>query len=301
MEEREKEQLLQHNPIVIEALMQTWTDGSLKELSDSEQGWPGRIAERVLRHREMARKPAKHRLNDPIDRVVDDYVNRRKGKLLEAKLQLRKRFDGLDHDIQEKVMMAFMEQGSQREREFIYSKLYGDGFWVDDYIPLVQRWWEQFHDGKMGKVVVKYCPREYIMEHLEELDHRCNYATLCLRTGMTPDPERLPAWTYLYVLKTSGGQLRFREGEKVILGWVRQHLYERQGSDAELLHSIFDVPYVSRMLAYLGEMGMAEDILAIEEFDKRMQSCNRHEWANAVIKSIEERFGLGDYVFKSVK
>ena len=71
-------------------------------------------------------------------------------------------------------------------------------------------------DGRKerAKVVVKYCPREYILAHLEELDRKCNYATLCLRTGIEPDPERLPAWTYLYVLKTSGGQLRFREGEE---------------------------------------------------------------------------------------
>lgn len=52
-----------------------------------------------------------HRLNYPIEEVLDDYVNRRTGKLVEAKRQLKKRFDGMDHDMQEKVMMAFMEHG----------------------------------------------------------------------------------------------------------------------------------------------------------------------------------------------
>ena len=240
-----------------------------------------------------------HRLNYPIEEVLDDYVNRRTGKLVEAKRQLKKRFDGMDHDMQEKVMMAFMVQGGEKEREFIYDKLYGDEFWVDDYIPLVQQWWEQFQDGKMGKVVVKYCPREYILAQLEELDRKCNYATLCLRTGIEPDPERLPAWTYLYVLKTSGGQLRFREGEEVVFKWVRKYLYE-EASDKPVC-SIYDIPYVRRMLAYLGEMGRTDDIMAIDAFEKRMKSIPRTEWGTAVIKALEDEFSFQPFVYDVVE
>lgn len=245
------------------------------------------------------RKHSTHRLNYPIEEVLDDYVNRHTGKVVEAKRQLKKRFDGLEHSMQEKVMMAFMGLGKQAEREFIYEKLYGEDFWVDDYIPLVQKWWEEFHDGKMGKVIVKYCPREYILTHLEELDHRCNYATLCLRTGIEPDPERLPSWTYLYVLKTSGGQLRFRKGEEAVFKWVRKYLYE-EASDRPVC-SIYDIPYVRRMLAYLGEMGRVDDIMAIDAFDKRMRNVHRTEWGTTVIKALEEEFGFPPFVYDEVK
>ena len=151
----------------------------------------------------------------------------------------------------------------------------------------------------MGKVVVKYCPREYILAHLEELDRKCNYATLCLRTGIEPDPERLPAWTYLYVLKTSGGQLRFREGEEVVFKWVRKYLYE-EASDKPVC-SIYDIPKVRRMLAYLGEMGRTDDIMAIDAFDKRMKSIPRTEWGTAVIKALEEEFGFPPFVYDVVE
>jgi len=244
-------------------------------------------------------KNGSRRLNYPIEEVLDDYMNRHTGKVVEAKRQLKKRFDGLDHSMQEKVMMAFMAQGGQREREFIYDKLYGDEFWVDDYIPLVQKWWEEFQDGKLGKVVVKYCSREYILTHLEELDHRCNYATLCLRTGIEPDPERLPSWTYLYVLKTSGGQVRFREGEEMVFKWVRKYLYE-EASDKPVC-SIYDIPYVRRMLAYLGEMGRVEDIMAIDAFDKRMRNTPRATWGTAVIKALEEEFSFAPFVYRVVE
>lgn len=297
-----KENVRDLHPTMLTALLES-LDGHDLDLIDKCTDW---FEIKVLKGRmldgrkERAKvKNSTHRLNYPIEEVLDDYVNRHTGKVVEAKRQLKKRFEGLDHDMQEKVMMAFMKQGGQRERDFIYDKLYGDEFWVDDYIPLVQKWWEEFQDGKLGKVVVKYCSREYILTHLEELDHRCNYATLCLRTGIEPDPERLPSWTYLYVLKTSGGQLRFREGEEVVFRWIRKYLYE-EASDKPVC-SIYDIPYVRRMLAYLGEMGRVEDIMAIDDFEKRMRCIPRSEWGTSVIKALEEEFSFAPFVYRVVE
>jgi len=288
---------------LVTALLETLDDYDL-ELIDKCTDWSELqvLNGRMLDGRKSRAKAGNvsHRLNYPIDEVLDDYVNRRKGRLVEAKRQLKKRFDGLDHDKQEAVMMAFMSQGGRSERSFIYRKLYGEEFWTDSYIPLVQKWHEEFpYDYDIAKVIVKYCPREYILDHLEELEGRCNYATLCLRTGITPDPEKLPCWTYLYVMKTVGGQLRFRLGEEVVLKWVRQYLYE-EGSD-EPVHSIYDIPYVRRMLAYLGEMGMVDDIMAIDALEKRMRSVHRTEWGRAVIKAIEDEFDFPEVVYREVK
>ena len=297
-----KENVHDLHPTMLTALLES-LDGHDLDLMEKCTDW---FEIKVLKGRMLdgrkERAKVKHstyRLNYPIEEVLDDYVNRHTGKVVEAKRQLKKRFDGLDHSMQEKVMMAFMEQGGQRERDFIYDKLYGDEFWVDDYIPLVQKWWEEFQDGKLGKVVVKYCSREYILTHLEELDHRCNYATLCLRTGIEPDPERLPSWTYLYVLKTSGGQVRFREGEEVVFRWVRKYLYE-EASDKPVC-SIYDIPYVRRMLAYLGEMGRVEDIMAIDAFEKRMRNTPRAKWGTAVIKALEDEFSFAPFVYRVVE
>lgn len=297
-----KENVHDLHPTMLTALLES-LDGHDLDLIDKCTDW---FEIKVLKGRmqdgrkERAKvKNSTHRLNYPIEEVLDDYVNHRSGKLREARRQLKKRFDGLDHAMQEKIMMAVMEHGTETDRDFIYGKLYGEDFWVDEYIPLVQKWWEAYQDGNLGKVVVKYCPREYILAHLEELDHRCNYATLCLRTGIEPDPQRLPAWTYLYVLKTSGGQLRFREGEEAVYKWVRKFLYE-EASDKPVC-SIYDIPYVRRMLAYLGEMGRVEDILAIDAFDKRMRRIPRVEWGTAVIKEIEAMFSFAPFVYRIVE
>ena len=243
-----KRDRLDMHPTLITALLETLDDHDIQLIDQCTDWFEIKVLKgRLLDGRKERAKPKNitHRLNYPIEEVLDDYVNQRTGKRIEAKRQLKKRFDGLDHGMQEKVMMAFMEQGSLTERNFIYDKLYGDEFWTDDFIPLIQVWWEEFKDGKMAKVIVKYCPREYILAHLEELDGQCNYATLCLRTGITPNPDNLPGWTYLYVMKTIGGQLRFLEGEEVVFKWVRQYMY-KEGYKPENVYVLENRQYIGK-------------------------------------------------------
>ena len=290
------------HPTAVQAILESLDDHDLA-LIPSCTDWElvSWKAERIASARKERNKPKNvtRKLNYPIEEVLDDYINHRTGSYREAHRQLLARFDGLDHDHQETAMIALMSQGTYRDRSFIYQKLYEDDFWVDDYTPLVQKWWEEFHDGKMGKVVVKRCSREYVIEHLEELTDHCNYSSLCLKVGMRPEDGRLPLRTYLFVLKSIGAQLRPREGEEIVLRWVREYLYEDEHKT--IYESIFDLPYVKRMMLYLGEMGLLQDILALETFDKRMQDLPRIEWGTDIIKAIEEEFTLPEYVFKEIK
>ncbi len=285
-----------------EALMQQLDDAELALIAEEDDNFElGYIATKILKYRKKRSKPKNvtHRLNYPIKEVLDDYVNHRTGKVVEAKRQLKKRFDGLDHDMQEKVMMALMENGNLTERNFICDKLYGEEFWKDDYIPLIQKWWEEFHDARMAKVIVKYCSREYILEHLEELEGLCNHATLCIRTGLQPKEEKLYPRTYLYVLKTIGGQMGFHEGRRIVFKHIREYLYEE--GEGHPVCSIYDIPYVKRMMAYLGEMGLVDEIMALDSFDKQMRPVPRKDWGTAVIKAIEEEYCFPPYVYKDVK
>ena len=286
---------------VQEALMQQLDDAELERIAEDVNLDSGYLAGRILKYRKKRARPknVSHRLNYPIEEVLDDYVNHRTGKVVEARRQLKKRFDGLDHDLQEKVMMALMEHGSLTERNFVYDKLYGEDFWTDAYIPLIQQWWEEFYDNRLAKVIVKYCSREYILDHLEELEGLCNYATLCLRTGLPPKEDKLNPRTYLYVLKTIGGQMAFHEGRRMVLKHIRDYLYEE--GEGNPVCSIYEIPYVRRMLAYLGEMGLEEDIIALDDFDKKLRPVPRKDWGTTAIKAIEEEFPMPEYVFKEVK
>lgn len=290
------------HPTLITALLESLDEHDIELIDQCTDWFDIKVLKgRILDGRKKRAKPKNvtHRLNYPIEEVLDDYVYHRKGKYVEAKRQLKKRFDGLDHDMQEKVMMALMEHGGEVERNFIYDKLYGEEFWTDDYVPLIQKWWDTCPEPKLAKVIVKYCPREYILEHLEELEGFCNHATLCLRTGLEPKEEKLYPRTYLYVLKTIGGQLGFHQGRRMVFKHIREYLYEE--GDGVPVHSIYDIPYVKRMMAYLGEMGLVDDIMALDAFDRKMRSVPRKDWGTAVIKAIEEEYGFPPYVYKVVK
>ncbi len=289
------------DPTTVMALLESLDDHDLELMprcTDSEKvSWK---ADRIRKSREQRRKAAQvtHRLNYPVAEVLDDYIRRRKGRRREARRQLRARFDGLDHEWQEAVMNAFMTEGPQSDRELVYKKLAGDGFWVDAYVPLVERWWEAYHDPKMADVVVKRCPRAYVIRHLDELIGYCNYASLCLKTGMRPEEGRLTYRTHLFVLKSIGAELQLLEGEEIVLKWVRDQLYE--GAVESGCRSIFSVPYVKRMMRYLGAMGLTDDILALEAFDKRLRDAPDGEWTDAAIRAIEHDFSLSEYVFKEI-
>ena len=285
------------HPTLINALLETLDQHDL-ELIDVCTDWfeikvlKGRLIDGRIERAKA--KCSSHRLNYPIEEVLEDFTERRKGKRVEAKRQLKKRFDGQEHAMQEKIMFALMEFGSLAERNFVYDKLLDDEFWVDAYIPLLQAWWEQFGDHLLARVVVKRCGRKFILDHLDELKECGNYANLCIKTGISPEPDVLSPQTYLYVLKSIPGQLRFREGERTVLKAVRDYLCEHGGElvNDRPVESLYDVPYVRRMMAYLGEMGMVEDILAIDAFDKRMRGVPLEEWPQAVIKAIEEEFPM---------
>ena len=145
------------HPTLITALLETLDEHDIELIDQCTDWFEIKVLKgRMLDGRKERAKPKNvtHRLNYPIEEVLDDYVNRRKGKHVEAKRQLKKRFDGLDHDMQEKVMMALMEHGGEAERNFIYEKLYGDEFWTDEYIPLIQKWWETCRERKLARVIV---------------------------------------------------------------------------------------------------------------------------------------------------
>lgn len=55
------------------------------------------------------------------------------------------------------------------------------------------------------------------------------------------------------------------------------------------------------MMAYLGEMGLVDEIMALDAFDKQMRSVPRKDWGTAAIKAIEEEYDFPPYVYKNVK
>ena len=60
--------------------------------------------------------------NRPINTVLKEYIERQKGKVVEARKELQRRFYGLDWNIQKKILVAHLKS-SKSDREWAYSLL----------------------------------------------------------------------------------------------------------------------------------------------------------------------------------
>ena len=48
-------------------------------------------------------------------------------------------------------------------------------------------------------------------------------------------------------------------------------------------------------------MGMVEDIMAVDAFNRRLRGLPPTKWMNTAIKEIEDAFPTKEYVFKKIK
>ncbi|MBO4531000.1 MAG: hypothetical protein J5767_10235 [Paludibacteraceae bacterium] len=123
---------------------------------------------------------AKQKRNRPIRLVLKEYIERQKGKIVDAREELHRRFDGLDWSIQRKILLAHLE-ASRTEREWACMRLLK--LWDDSFLPLVRRIWEEYHDECCSWVVIRYFPKDYIMDQLDFFHFDKNYFHICLRFG----------------------------------------------------------------------------------------------------------------------
>ena len=122
----------------------------------------------------------KRKRNRPIRLVLKEYIERQKGKIVGAREELHRRFDGLDWSIQRKILLAHLE-ASRTEREWACMRLLK--LWDDSFLPPVRRIWEEYHDECCSWVVIRYFPKDYIMNQLDFFHFNKNYFHICLRFG----------------------------------------------------------------------------------------------------------------------
>lgn len=80
--------------------------------------------------------------------------------------------------------------------------------------------------------------------------------------------------------------IAFEGGWKAVLDAVREYLLKE---DAQIEYAtIYSIPGVYGMLIYLGQEGKAEDIIALDAFDRRYLNVPMEEWAGTVIRAIED-------------
>lgn len=123
--------------------------------------------------------------NRPVATLIKEYTERRKGKLSSARRELQRRFDYLDYNQQKKILLAHL-MSSMTDRQWAYPRLLN--YWDVSFIAPVLNVWEEYHEPRCSWAIVRYFPKDYIIDHFEELASiGRNYYHMCLRFGLDGD------------------------------------------------------------------------------------------------------------------
>lgn len=146
-------------------------------------------------------KRKEYKRNKPVTTLLRQYVNKKSGKVSEAKRELQRRFDCLDWSQQKKILEAHL-MSSPSDRHWAYPKLLN--WWDKSFEPMIKGLWEENHEERCSWLVVRFFPEEYIIENFDALADGRNYFFICLRLGKRStfqiDKLRLSPLDYLYVM-----------------------------------------------------------------------------------------------------
>lgn len=142
----------------------------------------------------------------PITTVLKWYLERKKGKVVESRQEIRRRFDGQDWRLQKKIILAFLSSG-KADRQWAYEQLIW--FWDNDFLPKVKELFEKYHENGCFWAITWYFPTEYILDHADKLSEGNNYYRLCYRLAsehvdFQPDRNKLSPKEYLYIMERLG-------------------------------------------------------------------------------------------------
>lgn len=233
--------------------------------------------------------------NDSISALLKAFTDKQSGKVADARAELRDRFGKQSFMTQRKILKAMLN-ASKQDRIWAYNRLNycWDGFFFED----VKTLWEQYHEKECGAVIIKYFPMEYVYDYLSALDTHGNYTNLCIKLIHHPmfqiDKERLkedfvfygyPEVEYLYILAKSKSKIEKGEATRTLFNQMvvfinthdtppkylgnRSYNFERQMEERNVSTKHFD--FVSGILWCMGELGMAEELIAFEEWDNMVK------------------------------
>lgn len=233
--------------------------------------------------------------NEPISSLLKQFTDKKSGKVTSARKKLRDRFDKQDFQMQRKILKTML-YASKQDRIWGYNQLRTnwDNFFFDD----VRILWEHYHEKECGAVIIKYFPMEYVYDNLSALDTHDNYTNLCIKLIHHPkfqiDKDRLkeaPVFSgyseveYLFILAKSKSHVEKGFATNTLFRLMvtfinthdcppkylgnRSYDFERQIEEGKVSTKYFD--FVSGILWCMGELGLAEELIAFEEWDSMVQ------------------------------
>lgn len=213
-----------------------------------------------------------YKKNQPIALIIEDYVNKRSGKIVESRKEIRHRFAYLDWTEQKKILVLFLNSG-KLDREWAYTVLLD--IWDNDFEPMIDKLWNQYHEDKCAWVIIRHFPINYVRDNMESLAKGRNYYFICKRLGQVDkvsiDKDRLSESDYLALMSDLEKTIETDEALDIMFRLVHDlcinplDYLEIPFIEHNQPISSMDFPVIRKGLFHLQNMGCH---LAVEEFER---------------------------------
>lgn len=216
----------------------------------------------------MARASFRYRRNTPVNTLLKRYLDKKSGKVSEARREIKYRFDYLDWSVQKRIMTAFLAS-SKTDREWAYTKLLR--YWDDSFAPVIESLWNRYHEPKCSWPIIRHFPEDYILKNMDSFSAEKNYYFICRRLGNSPDfsidKTKLSPLDYLSVLYSTGRGIDKKEALNILYELIGNHcstglIIIELGNPHYITRNIGfnprDIRDVRRAVYYLQEMGEKE-------------------------------------------
>jgi hypothetical protein len=242
--------------------------------------------------------------NNPIATVIKNYMNKKSGKVTDARNEIQRRFLGLDWKDQKKIMAVFLDSGVS-DRNWAYSRLLD--LWDASFEAQVQTLWDTYHEEKCAWVIIRHFPKEYLKEHIDQFHEGRDYYFICRRlaedSNFVIDKGKLSKTDYLMALSHADRHIDDAEATDTLYEIVRDIAFHwnpsMQLSRDYMPHrhevmKVSDFANITIALYYLEKMGNDNVVSEFNLWEKDVQASVRQ---SEDYKAFEKE-SLSDYDYK---
>ena len=154
--------------------------------------------------------------NRPISSLIKWYLDKKSGKVSDARKEIQKRYDYLDWKDQKRIALAFLQSGKS-DREWAYGKIYRQ--WDESYFEPVKKLWEEYHEFTCAWSVIQHFPIDYVKDNAGKLEEVNGYYHLCQRlaedSSYKIDKHKLLGKEYLLVMLNAHRKVSEEEARNI--------------------------------------------------------------------------------------
>lgn len=174
--------------------------------------------------------------NKPIATLIRDYINKKSGKVVQSREEIKRRFNGLDWKDQKKIINAFLASG-KCDREWAYLCAYEN--WDKSFEPKIKELWEKYYEEESSWPLIHYASEEFLVQNIDKFTDGRDYYFICLRLAKNKnfviDKTRLSLTDYLSVIWHTNINIGEDEAHDILFQIVREICVEGFSIDEKKL------------------------------------------------------------------